>query len=119
MTPGKADKWEGHVYNAENGKGYTARVELKGPDELRIEGCLIRGFICLGETWTRTARLDSVGSSDAATPAPAAQPAPAQSQQGRRQSQKQNSQPRAAAVPGAPMSSVCAAVANLGPGPTH
>ena len=61
-------RYEGEVYNAENGKTYRSKIWLKGDDVLRIEGCLL--IFCGGEDWTRT-KLD------AAAPQPMPQPAPA------------------------------------------
>jgi uncharacterized protein (DUF2147 family) len=61
MKPASEGRWEGEVYNAENGKTYTSRIWLKSEDVLRIEGCVL-GFLCGGEDWTRT-KLE--------TPAPA------------------------------------------------
>lgn len=46
--------WEGHVYNAKNGKLYESSIKLASPDQLEIEGCVL-GFLCGGETWTRVA----------------------------------------------------------------
>lgn len=45
-------RWDGQVYNAENGKTYTANITMKDPNTLRIEGCVL-GFLCGGQTWTR------------------------------------------------------------------
>lgn len=47
------NKWEGSVYNAENGKTYKANMSLESDDALRMEGCVMGGLICGGETWTR------------------------------------------------------------------
>lgn len=47
------NKWEGSVYNAENGKTYKAAMSLESDDALRMEGCIMGGFLCGGETWTR------------------------------------------------------------------
>ncbi len=52
MKPNR-DRWEGHVYNAENGKTYTANIKLTAPNTLRIEGCILGGFFCGGQDWTR------------------------------------------------------------------
>jgi uncharacterized protein (DUF2147 family) len=52
MKPSEPNKWDGHVYNAENGKTYDANISLSSPDVLRIEGCVL-GFLCGGEDWTR------------------------------------------------------------------
>jgi uncharacterized protein (DUF2147 family) len=47
------NRWEGQVYNAENGEIYAAHIDLAGPGVLRIEGCGFFGMICGGEDWTR------------------------------------------------------------------
>ena len=52
MTPVAADRWDGEIYNPENGKTYTGHLILRQPDVLRVEGCLL--FFCGGENWTRT-----------------------------------------------------------------
>lgn len=46
-------RWEGQVYNAENGETYTSNISLVSDDVLRIEGCVFGGFICGGENWKR------------------------------------------------------------------
>jgi len=48
----RAARWEGDIYNAENGKTYSGRISLIGEDSLKIEGCVL-GLLCGGETWTR------------------------------------------------------------------
>ena len=45
--------WEGSVYNAANGKTYEATLVPQGPTTLKIEGCVLGGLLCGGETWTR------------------------------------------------------------------
>jgi uncharacterized protein (DUF2147 family) len=59
--------WEGHVYNADNGRTYTASIRLSSPTVLHVEGCAL-GFLCGGEDWTRAEPRDT---------APARQPAQA------------------------------------------
>ena len=46
-------RWEGRVYNVENGSIYTASIWLTGPNKLRIEGCVLCGLFCGGQEWTR------------------------------------------------------------------
>ncbi len=46
-------RWEGRVYNAENGQTYSSNISLVTPDVLKIEGCVFGGLICGGEDWTR------------------------------------------------------------------
>jgi uncharacterized protein (DUF2147 family) len=53
MKKTEPDRWEGEVYNAENGKTYTSNISLAEDDVLRIEGCVFGGLFCGGEDWTR------------------------------------------------------------------
>jgi uncharacterized protein (DUF2147 family) len=48
----EAERWEGKVYNAENGKLYDSKIKLLSPDKLELKGCVL-GFLCGGQTWTR------------------------------------------------------------------
>jgi uncharacterized protein (DUF2147 family) len=48
-----ANKWEGEIYNAEDGKTYSGSIALVSDNVLRIEGCVL-GFLCGGQNWTRT-----------------------------------------------------------------
>jgi uncharacterized protein (DUF2147 family) len=52
MQPVQSNRWEGEIYNAQNGKTYSGSISLTGPDVLRIEGCVL-GFLCGGQSWTR------------------------------------------------------------------
>jgi uncharacterized protein (DUF2147 family) len=58
MKPSGDNRWDGDVYNAENGKTYESHIWLKSPDVLRIEGCVL-GFLCGGQDWTRTTQLQT------------------------------------------------------------
>lgn len=60
------DKWEGQVYNAENGKTYEASIQLKSPNALRVEGCLVWP-LCGGQTWARVESSAAPGGAKAAT----------------------------------------------------
>ncbi|MEM9631834.1 MAG: DUF2147 domain-containing protein [Pseudomonadota bacterium] len=54
MKPtGKTGQWKGKVYNAEDGKTYTGYIELTSANKLKLEGCVMGGLICKGETWSR------------------------------------------------------------------
>jgi uncharacterized protein (DUF2147 family) len=60
MTPGAtADKWDGQVYNAEDGKTYSGSLTVTGPNTLDLQGCVLGGLFCKSQTWTRT-KLDDV-----------------------------------------------------------
>jgi uncharacterized protein (DUF2147 family) len=52
MKPAGGNRWDGEIYNPENGKTYSGHVILLSPDVLRIEGCLL--IFCGGENWTRS-----------------------------------------------------------------
>jgi uncharacterized protein (DUF2147 family) len=53
MMPVKPNRWEGEVYNADNGKMYSASITQVSDDVLKIEGCVLGGLFCGGESWTR------------------------------------------------------------------
>ncbi len=56
MKMGDPNKWEGQIYNSQDGNTYDANISLSSPDVLRVEGCFF-GILCGGEDWTRvTAR---------------------------------------------------------------
>ncbi len=42
----------GKIYNAEDGKTYSAEVTMTGPDKLNLRGCVFKPF-CRTQTWTR------------------------------------------------------------------
>lgn len=54
MQQANPNRWDGEIYNAQNGKTYTANIKLASPDQLELQGCVL-GFLCGGQTWTRTA----------------------------------------------------------------
>ncbi len=55
MAPGdRPGRWEGEVYNADNGRTYDASITLRGAGVLHVEGCAL-GIFCGGEDWTRLA----------------------------------------------------------------
>jgi uncharacterized protein (DUF2147 family) len=45
------NQWKGNLLNTDNGKTYQGVVTLRGPNALRLEGCV--AFICQGETWSK------------------------------------------------------------------
>jgi uncharacterized protein (DUF2147 family) len=54
MKPAGGDKWEGQVYNAEDGGTYTGSFTMSGPNTAELKGCVMGGIICKGQTWTRS-----------------------------------------------------------------
>jgi uncharacterized protein (DUF2147 family) len=53
MRPTRPGRWDGEIYNGENGKTYKSHIMLSSPDVLRVEGCVLGGLFCGGEDWTR------------------------------------------------------------------
>jgi uncharacterized protein (DUF2147 family) len=52
MKPTGENRWEGEIYNAQDGKTYSGSIALAGANVLRIEGCVL-GFLCGGQDWSR------------------------------------------------------------------
>jgi uncharacterized protein (DUF2147 family) len=47
------DAWSGgQIYNADDGKTYSAKVTPQGPNQLKVRGCVFVPF-CKTQTWTR------------------------------------------------------------------
>ncbi len=101
-----ANRWEGEIYNPENGKTYSSNVSLaeNNPDVLQVRWCVL-GFLCGGQDWARV---------EPEPPKPGAKtPAP-----------RTNAKPRTtgssarAASPPDPTKQVCASIAEAAePGP--
>ena len=51
MKPAGSNRWEGEIYNAEDGKIYAGSISLVSDNVLRIEGCV--WVFCGGQNWTR------------------------------------------------------------------
>lgn len=46
-------RYDGKVYNPEDGQIYDGFVEILGPDRVRMSGCGLFNTICRGEDWNR------------------------------------------------------------------
>jgi uncharacterized protein (DUF2147 family) len=53
MKPSGGGKWQGKVYNAEDGGTYTGSFTMTGANTAQLKGCVMGGIICKGQTWTR------------------------------------------------------------------
>jgi uncharacterized protein (DUF2147 family) len=54
MKPAGGEKWEGQVYNAEDGSTYSGSFTMTGANSAELKGCVMGGIICKGQTWTRS-----------------------------------------------------------------
>ena len=53
MRQVRANQWEGPIYNPENGETYDGKIIVQGPNVLEVEGCILGGWFCGGQKWTR------------------------------------------------------------------
>ena len=51
MKP-SGNRWNGGIYNAKDGKTYSANISLKSGDTAG-RGCAFGGLVCGGRTWSR------------------------------------------------------------------
>ncbi|HEY6861608.1 MAG TPA: DUF2147 domain-containing protein [Pseudolabrys sp.] len=58
MTPSQTNRWDGQIYNSQDGHTYSASISLLDPNTLRVQGCFL-GFLCGGENWTRVTPQDA------------------------------------------------------------
>lgn len=47
----KAEKWEGELYNPQDGNMYKGQLIMLNDSHVKLEGCIL--IFCLGETWSR------------------------------------------------------------------
>ena len=45
--------WSGRVKNLEDGQVYMGKITWTGANSITLDGCVLGGAICKGETWTR------------------------------------------------------------------
>jgi uncharacterized protein (DUF2147 family) len=54
MKPsGDGSKWEGQVYNAEDGSTYSGSFTMTSATSAQLKGCVMGGLICKAQTWTK------------------------------------------------------------------
>jgi uncharacterized protein (DUF2147 family) len=58
MAPSQTNRWDGQIYNSQDGHTYSASITLLDPNTLRVQGCFL-GFLCGGENWTRVNPQDA------------------------------------------------------------
>jgi uncharacterized protein (DUF2147 family) len=52
MRP-NGEGWEGSLYNFRDGKTYSGKLAMKGPNALELAGCVLGGLICKRQVWSR------------------------------------------------------------------
>jgi uncharacterized protein (DUF2147 family) len=53
MKQSAAGEYAGQLYNFQDGKTYTGKLKIAGPNNLSLSGCVMGGIICRSQTWTR------------------------------------------------------------------
>jgi uncharacterized protein (DUF2147 family) len=43
----------GRLLDVERNQWYAARIRFRGPDRIRVSGCVLAGILCGGQTWHR------------------------------------------------------------------
>ncbi|MPZ38036.1 MAG: DUF2147 domain-containing protein [Rhizobiales bacterium] len=66
MREASQARWEGQIYNAQNGRTYKANVRMVGDNTLRVEGCVMGGVFCGGQRWTRVSNGTESGAKGSA-----------------------------------------------------
>ena len=61
MRPSSQARWDGQIYNAQNGETYKANVRMVADNTLRVEGCVMGGVFCGGQRWTRVGNPSAPG----------------------------------------------------------
>ncbi|MDB5507161.1 MAG: hypothetical protein JWR75_1799 [Devosia sp.] len=52
LHSGNGEVYQGEIYNPEEGKTYGGYLEVIGPDEVKLSGCVLL-ILCRGENWER------------------------------------------------------------------
>lgn len=56
LKPNADARYEGKIYNSEDGKSYDVTIWTDTPGELTVRGCLI-AFLCKSQTWNKVGDL--------------------------------------------------------------
>ena len=52
MRP-EGDDWSGTIVDLKNGQRYAGKISLLDDKKLNVEGCIMGGFFCGGQQWSR------------------------------------------------------------------
>lgn len=53
LPSSKPNVYDGEIYNPQDGNIYSGYVEMLGPDQMRLNGCVLYNIICQGQDWVR------------------------------------------------------------------
>ena len=52
MAPSGPNRWSGQVYNADDGRTYSAHLSMETDGKAKLKGCVL-AVLCKNHTWTR------------------------------------------------------------------
>jgi uncharacterized protein (DUF2147 family) len=52
LAPDGANRWSGNIYNADDGKTYSAHMTVGDGNSADVQGCVL-GVLCKTQKWTR------------------------------------------------------------------
>ncbi|MGF7155358.1 DUF2147 domain-containing protein [Novosphingobium gossypii] len=55
--PAGSGAWRGTVYVPDMGRRFDSRIETLSPARLKVSGCLLGGWLCRSQVWTRIAQV--------------------------------------------------------------
>jgi uncharacterized protein (DUF2147 family) len=55
LGPKTADQWRGRLFVPDRNIRAAAKIDVVGPDQIKVAGCALGGLLCDSQVWTRTA----------------------------------------------------------------
>ena len=55
--PNGKSAWTGTVYVPDMGRHFASQIQQISPGQLKIKGCILGGFLCRTQLWTRIERI--------------------------------------------------------------
>jgi uncharacterized protein (DUF2147 family) len=53
MSPSGDNQWNGTLYRYTDGQTFRGTMKLSGQKTMELSGCIMGGFICRAQTWTK------------------------------------------------------------------
>ena len=53
LEPKTADQWRGKLFVPDRNIRAAAKIDVIGPDQIKVAGCALGGVLCDSQTWTR------------------------------------------------------------------
>jgi uncharacterized protein (DUF2147 family) len=53
LKPSGEGQWTGSLYDAQDGRTYTGKLDIVDERHVKVSGCVLGGLFCQTQTWTR------------------------------------------------------------------